>query len=160
VRRWVDGVAAGGPKAGPAAEGAQGSEPAHVNLMLALAHAAGRRLEGAGVKGSDNLFRAACGFDQNNGYSTRLERFNGARADSAAQYGLTTSQRIDKSGVTGMSGGAFARSGSVPVTTCIGAGLDESHLSILGFEDEELPAAPKVGGDVDSIVRRYSDLHV
>jgi hypothetical protein len=112
------------------------------------------------VKGSDNLFRAAGGLDENYGYSTRLERFDGSRADSAAQYCLTIPQRIDKSGVAGMSRGAVARSGSVPVTTRIGAGLDESHLPILGFEDEELPAAPEVGGKVDSIVRRYSDLHV
>jgi hypothetical protein len=57
-----------------------------------------------------------------------------------------------------MFGGAVAR--SVSVTTCIHAGLDEFHLAIPGFEDEELAAASKVGGKVDSIVRWYSDLHV
>jgi hypothetical protein len=45
------------------------------------------------------------------------------------------------------------------MTTCIDTGLDELHLPILGFEDEKLAAASKVGGYVDSIVRRYSDLH-
>jgi hypothetical protein len=126
--------------------------------MLALAHAARGRPKGARVKGSDDLFRVAGGFDKNHGYSTRLERFNGARADSAAQYGLTIPQRFDKSGVTGMSGDAIAR--SVPGTTCIGAGFDEFHLAIPGFENEELARASKVGGKVDSIVRWYSDLHV
>ncbi len=59
-----------------------------------------------------------------------------------------------------MSGGAVAQPASVFVTTGIDTGLAELHLSILGFEDEELAAASKVGGNIDSIVRRYSDLHV
>jgi hypothetical protein len=112
------------------------------------------------VKRSDDLFRAAGSLDKNHGYSTRLERFHGARADSAAQYGLTIPQRADKSGVTVMFGGAIARSAGVSMTTCIDTGLDELHLAILGFEDEELAAASKVGGNTDSIVRRYSNSHV
>lgn len=128
--------------------------------MLALAHATRCRPKGARLKSSDNLFRAAGSLDQNHGYSTRLERFNGARADSAAQYGLTIPQRVDKSGVTVMLGGTIARSACVSMTTCIDAGLDEFHLPIPGFEDEELEAASKVGGNVDSIVRRHSNSHV
>ena len=126
--------------------------------MLALAHAAGCRAKGARVKSGDDLFRAAGSFDKNHGYSTRLERFHGARADSAAQYGLTISQGFDKPGVTVMFGDTITR--SVAMATCIDAGLDEFHLAIPGFEDEELAAASKVGGKVDSIVRWYSDLHV
>jgi len=42
-----------------------------------------------------------------------------------------------------MFGGAVVR--SVSVTTCIHAGLDELHLAIPGFEDEELAAASEVG---------------
>jgi hypothetical protein len=126
--------------------------------MLALAHAARGRPKSARLKGGNDLFRVAGSFDKNHGDSTRLERFHGTRADSAAQYGLTIPQRFDKSGVTGMSGGAVAR--SVPVTTCIGTGLDEFHLAVPGFEDEKLAAAPEMGGKVDSIVRWYSDLHV
>jgi hypothetical protein len=128
--------------------------------MLALAHATRCRPKGARLKSSDDLFRAAGGFDKNHGYSTRLERFNGARADSAAQYGLTIPQRVDKSGVTVMFGDTIARSACVSMTTCIDTSLDEFHLPILGFEDEELAAASKVGGNVDSIVRRYSNSHV
>jgi hypothetical protein len=126
--------------------------------VLALAHATRGRLKGARLKSGNDLFRVAGSFDKNHRYSTRRERFNGARADSGAQYGLTIPQHFDKSGVTVMFGGAIAR--SVSMTTCIGAGLDEFHLAIPGFEDEELAAASKVGGKVDSIVRWYSDLHV
>ena len=128
--------------------------------MPALAHAARCRPKGARLKSGDDLFRAAGSFDKNHRYSTRLERFNGARADSAAQYGLAIPQRFDKSGVTVMFGGTIARSASVSMTTCIDTGLDEFHLPIPGFEDEKLAAASKVSGNVDSIVRRYSDLHV
>jgi hypothetical protein len=128
--------------------------------MLALAHATRCRPQGTRLKSSDDLFRAAGGFDNNHGYSTRLERLSGARADSAAQYGLTIPQGVDKSRVPVMFGSAIGRSASVSMTPRIDAGLDEFHLSILGFEDEELAAASKVGGNVDSIVRRYSDLHV
>jgi hypothetical protein len=128
--------------------------------MPALAHATRCRPQGARLKGSGDLFRAAGSFDNYHGNSTRLERFNGARADSAAQYGLTVPQRSDKSGVTVLCGSAVARSASVFMTTCIDTGFDEFHYSTLGFEDEELPAASKMGGNIDSIVRRYSDLHV
>jgi hypothetical protein len=126
--------------------------------MLALAHANRCRPKGARLKSGNDLFGVAGSIDKNHRYSTRLERFHGARADAAAQYGLTVPQRIDKPGVTGMFGGAVAR--SVSVTTCIHAGLDEFHLAIPGFEDEELAAASEVGGKINSIVRWYSDLHV
>ena len=128
--------------------------------MLALAHATRGRPKGAGLKRGNDLFRVAGSFDKNHGYSTRLERFNGARADAAAQYGLTIPQRFDKSGMTVLCGDAITRSASVSMATCIGAGLDEFHLAIPGFKNEELAAASKVGGKVDSIVRWYSDLHV
>jgi hypothetical protein len=128
--------------------------------MLALAHATRCRPQGAGLKCGDDLFRAAGGFDNHHGYSTRLERFHGARADSAAQYGLTIPQGVDKPGVTVVFGDSITRSAGVSMTPRIDAGLDEFHLSILSFEDEELAAASKMGGNVDSIVRRYSDLHV
>jgi hypothetical protein len=128
--------------------------------MLALAHTARCRPKGTRLESSDDLFRAAGSFDKNHRYSTRLERFHGARTDSAAQYGLTILQRFDKSGVTVMFGDTITRSASVFMTTCIDADLDEFHLPILGFEDEELAAASKVSGNVDSIVRWYSDLHV
>jgi hypothetical protein len=128
--------------------------------MLALAHATGCRPKLARLKSSDNLFRATGGFDKNHGDSTRLERCDGARADSAAQYGVAIPQRFDESGVTMGLGGFVARAASVFVTTCIGTGLDESHLPILGFEDEELAAASEVGGNTESIVRWYGDLHV
>jgi hypothetical protein len=52
--------------------------------MLALAHPARCRPEGASLKICDNLFRAAGSFDKKHTYATRLERFNGARTDSAA----------------------------------------------------------------------------
>jgi hypothetical protein len=126
--------------------------------MLALAHAARGRPKGARLKGGNDLFRVAGSFDKNHVYSTRLEGFHGARADAAAQYGFTIPQRFDKSGVTVMSGGGVAR--AVSVTTCIGPALDEFHLAVPGFEDEELAAAPEMGGKVDSIVRWYCDLHV
>lgn len=126
--------------------------------MLALAHAARCGPKGARVKSGNDLFRVAVSFDKNHGYPTRLERFNGARTDAAAQDGFTIPQRFDKSGVTVMFGGAITR--SVSMATCIDTGLDEFHLAIPGFEDEELAAASKVGGKVDSIVRWYSDLHV
>jgi hypothetical protein len=128
--------------------------------MLALAHAARCPPKGARLKSSDDLLRVAGSFDKNHGDSTRLERFNGARADSAAQYGLTVPQGFDKSGVIVMFGDTIARSASVFMTTCIDTGLDELRFPIPGFEDEELAAASKVGGNVDSIVRWYSDLHV
>ena len=128
--------------------------------MLALAHATGCRPKLARLKSSDNLFRAARSFHTNYGYSTRLERLDGARADSAAQYGVAILQRFDESGVTMGLGGFVARSASVFVATCIGTGLDESHLPILGFENEELAAASEVGGNTESIVRWYGDLHV
>jgi len=128
--------------------------------MLALAQPARCRPKGASLKVRDNLFRAAGSFDKKYTYATRLERFNGARADSAAQYGLAILQRSDKSGVAVIFGGNITRSPSVSMTTCICAGLDEFHVPIVGFEDEELAAASKVSGNVDSIVRRYSDLHV
>jgi len=130
------------------------------DLMLALAHAARCRPKSASLKSGDYLFGAAGGVDKNHGYPTSLERCNGARADAAAQYGLTIPQRFHKSGVTVMFGGATARSVSVFMTACIDTGFDEFHLSILGFKDEELAAASKVSGNVDSIVRRYSNLHV
>jgi hypothetical protein len=129
-------------------------------LMLALAHASGCRPKGARLKSRDDLFRAAARFYQNHRDSTRLERCHRARADSAAQYGLTIPQRVDKSGVAVMFGGAITRSASVFMTTGIDTGLDELHFPILCLEDEELAAASKVGGNVDSVVRRYSDLHV
>jgi hypothetical protein len=130
------------------------------SLMPALAHAARCRPKGAALKSCDDLFRTAGGFDENHRYSTRFERCNRARADSAAQDGLTIPQRVDKSGVTVVFGDTITRAASVFLTTCIDTGLDELHLPILGFEDEKLAAASKVGGNVDSIVRRYSDLHV
>jgi hypothetical protein len=128
--------------------------------MPALAHATGCRPQGARLKGGGDLFRAAGSLDNYHGNSTGLERLNGARADSTAQYGLTISQRSDKSGVTVLCGGAVVRSASVFMTACIHTGFDEFHESTLDFENEELAAAPKVGGNIDSIVRRYSDLHV
>jgi hypothetical protein len=68
----------------------------HAGLMLALAHADRCRPKGASLKSGNDLFRVAGSIDKNHRYSTRLERFHGARADSAAQYGLTIPQRIDK----------------------------------------------------------------
>jgi hypothetical protein len=68
----------------------------HADLMLALAHANRCRPKGASLKSGNNLFRVAGSIDKNHRYSTRLERFHGARADSAAQYRLTIPQRIDK----------------------------------------------------------------
>src|ERR1019366_4603935 len=130
------------------------------SLMLALAHASRCRPKGARLKSRNDLFRAAGRFYKNHRYSTRLERCNRARADPSAQYGLTIPQCVHKSGVTVMFGGAITRSASVFMTTCIDTGLDELHLPILGFEDEKLAAASKVAGNVDSIVRRYSDFHV
>jgi hypothetical protein len=128
--------------------------------MLALAHAARYRPKGARLKSSDDLFRAAVSFDENHRYSTRLECCNGARADSAAQDGFTVPQHFDKSRVAVVFGATISRSAAVFMTASIDTGLDEFHLPILGFEDEKLAAASKVGGNVDSIVRRYSDLHV
>lgn len=128
--------------------------------MPALAHTARCRPKGAGLKSSDDLFRAAGSFDKNYSYSTRFERFNGTRADSAAQHGLTVPQRFDKAGVTVMFGDTMTRSASMFMTTCIDTGLNKFHLPILGFEDEELAATSKMGGNVDPVVRRYSDLHV
>jgi hypothetical protein len=129
-------------------------------LVLALAHAARCRPKGARLKSSDDLFRAAGRFYKNHRYSTRLERCNRARADSAAQDGFTIPQRVDKSGVTVLFGDTIARSASVFMTASIDTGFGELHLPILGFEVEELAAASKVCGNVDSIVRWYSDLHV
>jgi hypothetical protein len=128
--------------------------------MLALAHASRCRPKGARLKSRNDLFRAAGRFYKNHRYSTRLERCNRARADPSAQDGFTIPQHVDKSGVTVVFGDTITRSASVFLTTCIDTGLDELHLPILGFEDEKLAAASKVGGNVDSIVRRYSDLHV
>jgi hypothetical protein len=128
--------------------------------VLALAHAARYRPKGTRLKSRDDLFRAAGSFHKNHSYSTRLERCNRARADAAAQDGLTIPQRVDKSGVAVLLGCAITRSAVVSMATCIDTGLDELHLAIPGFEDEELAAASKVSGNVDSIVRRYSDLHV
>jgi hypothetical protein len=71
-------------------------ESAHARLMLALAHAARGRPKGARLKGGNDLFRVAGSFDNNYGDSTRLKRFHGTRADSAAQYGVTIPQRFDK----------------------------------------------------------------
>jgi hypothetical protein len=130
------------------------------DLMLALAHAARCRLKSPSLKSGDYMFGAADGVYKNHGYPTSLERRNGARADAAAQYNLTISQRFHKSGVTVMFGGSIARSASVFMTACIDTGVDKFHLPILGFKDEELAAASKVSGNVDSIVRRYSNLHV
>jgi hypothetical protein len=130
------------------------------SLMLALAHAARCRPKGARLKSRDDLLRAAGSIYKNHRYSTRLERFDRARADAAAQDGLTIPQCVDKSGVTVMSGCTIIRSASVFMTSCIVTGLDELHLPILSFEDKKLAAASKVGGNVNSIVRRYSDLHV
>jgi hypothetical protein len=64
--------------------------------MPALAHANRCRPKGARPKSSNDLFRVAGSIDKNHRYSTRLERFHGARADSAAQYRLTIPQRFDK----------------------------------------------------------------
>jgi hypothetical protein len=128
--------------------------------MPALAHAARCRPQGASLKVSDDLFRAAGSFDNSHRYSTRPERFHGARADSAAQYRLTIPQHLDKSGVSVTFGGAIARMASVLMTACIGAGLDEFYFPIPGFEDEKLAAAPKMSGNVDSIVRWYCNLHM
>jgi hypothetical protein len=130
------------------------------SLMLALAHAARWRPKRARLKSRDDLFRAAGRFYKNHRYSTRLKRCNRAGADASAQYGLTIPQCVDKSGVAVLFGDTLTRSASVPMTACIDTGLDELHLPIVGFEDEELAAASKVSGNVDSIVRRYSDLHV
>ncbi len=58
--------------------------------------------KGVRLKRSDDLFRASGGLDKNHRYSARLERFDGARSDSAAQYGLTIPQHLDKPGVTVM----------------------------------------------------------
>ncbi len=138
-----------------------GNEKRCVNsLMLALAHAASCWPKGARLKSRDDLFRAAGRFHKNHRYSTSLERRNRARTDAAAQYGLTIPQCVDKSGVTVLLGDTIARSASVPMTACIDTGLDELHVPIPGFEDEKLAAASKVGANVDSIVRRYSNLHV
>jgi len=52
--------------------------------MLALAHTARCRPEGASLKSGDHLFRAADSFDKKHTYATRLESFHGARTDSAA----------------------------------------------------------------------------
>jgi hypothetical protein len=68
----------------------------HADLMLALAHANRCRPKGATLKSGNDLFRVAGSIDKNHRYSTRLERFHGARADSAAQHGLAIPQRIDK----------------------------------------------------------------
>ena len=57
-------------------------------------------------------------------------------------------------------GNTLIRSDSVPMTTFIDTGLNEFHLPIVGFEDEELAAVSKASGNVDAIVRRYSDLQV
>jgi hypothetical protein len=130
------------------------------DLVPTLAHADRGCTKGAGLKSSGDLLRTAGRFDKNYGYSSSLERFHCARADSAAQYGLTVPQRFDKSGVTTRFSGAIARSAPVFMTTSVDTGLDESDLPILGFEDEELAAAAKMGGNIDSIVRWYSDLHV
>ncbi len=56
----------------------------HANLMLALAHTARCRPEGASLKGGDHLLRAAGSFDKKHTYATRLERCHGTRTDSAA----------------------------------------------------------------------------
>jgi len=130
------------------------------SLMLALAHAARCRLKGARLEGRDNLLRASGGLDENHRYSTRLERRKGAGADASAQYGLAIPQCLDESGVTVLFGDTITRSAYVPMTACIDTGLAELHLPVLGFENEKLAAASKVGTNVDSIVRRYSDLHV
>jgi hypothetical protein len=130
------------------------------SLVPALANAARCRPKSTRLKSRGNLFRLAVSIDENHGYSTRLERRNRARANAAAQYGLTIPQRVDKSGVTVIFGDTIARSASVFVTACINTGLDELDLPIPGVEDEKPAAASKVGGNVDSIVRWYSDLHV
>jgi len=130
------------------------------SLMLALAHAARCRPKSAGLKGRDDLLRAAGSIYKNHRYSARLERFDRASADAAAQDGVTIPQPFDKSGMTVLLGATITRSAPVFMTASVDAGLDEFHLPILNFEDEELAAASKVGGNVDSIVRRYSDLHV
>jgi hypothetical protein len=130
------------------------------NLMLALAHAARCRLKGARLKSRDDLFGAADGFDENHRYSTSLERRNGARPDAAAQHGPAIPQCVDKPGVAVLFSDTITRSASVPMAACVDAGLDELHLPVLGFENEKLAAASKVGANIDSIVRRYSDLHV
>jgi hypothetical protein len=46
------------------------------------------------------------------------------------------------------------------MTSPIDAALDKLHLPILRFENEELAAASEVGGNVNSIVARYGDLHL
>jgi hypothetical protein len=130
------------------------------SLMLALAHATRCRLKGARLKSRDNLLRAAGSIYKNHRYSTRLERFNRSRADAAAQDGVTIPQPFDKSGVTVLLGATIARSASVFMTAGVDSGLDEFHLPILNLEDEELAATSKMRGNVDSIVRWCSNLHI
>src|SRR5258708_21944895 len=81
-------------------------------------------------------------------------------ADSAAQHGLTTAQRFDKPGVAVRYGDTIARCSCVFMTAGIHTLLDQSHLPIQGFKDEEHAALSKMAADFDSVVRRYSDLHV
>jgi hypothetical protein len=130
------------------------------SLMLALAHAARCRSKSARLKSRDDLLRAAGSIYKNHRYSARLERFDRASADAAAQDGVTIPQPFDKSGVTVLLGATITRSASVFMTASIDTGLDEFHLPILDLEDEKLAAASKMGGNVDSIVRWCSNLHV
>jgi hypothetical protein len=130
------------------------------SLMLALAHAARCRPKSAGLKSRDDLLRAAGSIYKNHRYSARLERFDRARADAAAQDGVTIPQPFDKSGVAVQLDATITRSASVFMTASVDTGLDEFHLPILDLEDEELAAASKMGGNVDSIVRWCSNLHV
>lgn len=133
----------------------------HPSLMPAVTHSASSRPQDASLKVSHDLLRVSGSFNNRYRNSTCPERFYGARADSAAQYRLTISQRLDKSGVSMTLGGTVARGTPVlMMTTRIGAGLDKFHLPIASLEDEKLAAASKMGGNVDSIVGRYSNFHI
>jgi hypothetical protein len=125
-----------------------------------MAHAIRCRPKGAGLKRIDDLFRASVSLDQSHSYSTRLQRFDGARTDSAAQHGVTIPQCFDKPGMSSVPGGFLSRPASVFMTPCIDTALDQCHLSVPGFEDQKLPAASKVSGNIDSIVCWYGDFHV
>src|SRR5260370_5844754 len=132
----------------------------HPTLVPALAHAAGCRLEGTRLKRSDRLLRIAGSFDTHHRDSTGFEGCGRAPADSAAQHGLTTAQRFDKPAVAVRYGDTIARCGCVFMTTGIHTLLDHSHLPIQGFNDKEHAPLSEMAADFDSVVRRYSDLHV
>jgi hypothetical protein len=112
------------------------------------------------LESSDDLFRAACSIYKDHRYSARLERCNRARANAAAQDGVAIPQPFDESGMAVLFGAPIARSASVFMTAGVDPGLDEFHLPILNLEDEKLAAASKMRGNVDSIVRWCSNLHI